>query len=107
MRFSDRFNNALDSVGNADYRPPPKPLRDGLHVSVFADGAHAVFVCYGVIIESEWNAWTGDYVYEMQVCHSQQTIRGYGQHIVPATPEEMRLGFVKVEGGFPELATKP
>jgi hypothetical protein len=106
MTFSDHFQKALDAVTGftpecvGDYMPDMHALRNGLHVVVFDDSAHGVFVCYGVIIASEWNAFVGDYNYEVQVCHSNRTINSWGWHMEMATPDALRMSFVKIEGGF-------
>jgi hypothetical protein len=116
VRFSPIFHKALDSIASiipdneADWERVldtlPDPLRNGLHVAVFDDIAHGIFVCYAVILGSERNVWTGDYSYDVQVCQSKQRRSVWGFHLEQATPETMRLGFVKVEGGFPEFARK-
>ena len=71
---------------------------------VFDDSAHGIFVAYGVVLASEWNPWVGDHHYDIQVCQSKTQIKAWGFHFEVATPEVMRMGFVKIDGGFPEFA---
>jgi len=106
---------SLDTISNIvpDYEPNweasialPEPYRDGLFVAVFTDASHSQFVCYGQIIGREANELVDDYRYDIQICQSKSIIDSWGWAMMPASPEAMRMGWVAIEGGFPEFARK-
>jgi hypothetical protein len=98
----DNFTrSAAEFQDDLEYWAKGNPLRIGQHIAAYEDSSHSVFIAYGVVTARVWNDFNTAWQYEIQKAHSNLRLTAWGFHCRTATPEEIRLSFVKIDGACP------